>query len=208
MSKKAQSTITPEARELIQLTAKTTATETATKFYVEGAGGQIDYYRTIEKLLYNYNKLRKLMENEENYTAVMIQKKSTSFVKFSPSAGYSAKDDSEIYDEIKRQKEMSYQRTKAQFEQVEQVINLFKGRKEFIVIRMYYFGEDAQGCQRPENSEQYTFEEIAMELSETGLLRDEKTARRWRSKIINDMAVSMFGLPAAISTSTFRTKSG
>jgi hypothetical protein len=205
LSKKPQSTITPEARELIQLTAKTTAAETATKFFTEGTG-KINYYRAVETLLYNYNKLRKLVENEEDYTAVMLQKKSTSFVTFSPNAGYTDKTDDDIFDEIKHQKEMSYQRTKTQFEGVERIINLFKDRKEFIVIRMYYFNQDAQGNQRPADSEQYTFEEITSELSELGLLRDIKTARRWRSKIINDMAVCMFGQPAAISASTYRVK--
>jgi hypothetical protein len=196
--------VTPEAREFILLTAKTAAEETATKLYAENAGGQINYYRTVEALLYNYRNLRKLVEDEAKYTEVVIQKKSTSFVTFTPNAGYTAKDDEEIADEIRRQKEISYQRTKAQFEEVERVINIFSTRKEFIVIRMYYFNQDADGKQRAEDADQYTFEDIAAELSEKGMLRDEKTARRWRSKIINNIAVCMFGKAAAIGASTYR----
>jgi len=206
MGNKQNSGITQEVRELISLTAESTAEKTATKLFVESTGGQINYYRAVEILLRNYNKLRKLVENEAGYTAVLLQKKSTSFVTFTPNAGYTSKDDDEIIDEIRQQRELSYQRTKAQFEEVERVISLFCERKEFIVIRMYYFNEDAQGNQRPEGSEPYTFDDITSELSELGLLRDIKTARRWRSKIINDMAVCMFGKAAAISAGAFRVK--
>ena len=31
-----------------------------------------------------------------------------------------------------------------------------------------------------------------------------KTARRWRNKIVNDMAVCVFGIPAAVSAATYR----
>ena len=181
-SSKTQSRVTPEIRELISLTAKSTAEE-ATRLCLEAASGQTNYYRAVEALLYNYCKLRKLVENKDGYTATM------------PNTGYAAKSD----DEIRRQKEISYQRTKAQLEEVERVISLFREQKEFIVIRMYYFNQDIHGKPRPEK---YTFEEITEELSELGLLRDAKTARRWCSKIINDMAVCMFGMPAAVSAAT------
>lgn len=32
----------------------------------------------------------------------------------------------------------------------------------------------------------------------------QKTARRWRNKIVNDMAVCVFGIPAAVSAATYR----
>ena len=37
-----------------------------------------------------------------------------------------------------------------------------------------------------------------------GLIRDAKSARRWRNKIVNDMAVCMFGKPAAVGAGTYR----
>lgn len=198
--------VSPEAREYIIATAKTTAEETAVKLYLENVSGQVNYYRAVESLLYNYVKLKKLVADEEKYTAVFMQDKSKSIVSYSANSGGTFKTKDDIYDEIARQKEHSYQRTKARFEEVERVINLFRERKEFIVIRMYYFGQDADGNQRPEDCDQYTFEDIAATLSERGILRDEKTARRWRSRIINDMAVCMFGKPAAISAGTYRQK--
>ena len=36
------------------------------------------------------------------------------------------------------------------------------------------------------------------------ILKEIKTARRWRNKIVNDMAVCVFGIPAAVSAATYR----
>ena len=107
-------------------------------------------------------------------------------------------------DEMKRDKIISYHRTRARFEEIDRVVKLFAERKEFHVIRMYYFGEDAQGNERPAGAEPYTWEAIAAELEGMGLIRDAKSARRWRNKIVNDMAVCMFGKPAAVGVGTYR----
>lgn len=109
-----------------------------------------------------------------------------------------------ILDEMKRDKIISYHRTRARFEEIDRVVKLFAERKEFHVIRMYYFGEDAQGNERPTGAEPYTWEAIAAELEGMGLIRDAKSARRWRNKIVNDMAVCMFGKPAAVGVGTYR----
>ena len=98
----------------------------------------------------------------------------------------------------------AYHRTRARFEEIDRVVKLFAERKEFHVVRMYYFGEDGAGNPRPAGAPSYTWEEIAEELGEMGMIRDAKSARRWRNKIVNDMAVCMFGKPAAVSAGTFR----
>ena len=99
---------------------------------------------------------------------------------------------------------IAHHRTRARFEEIDRVVKLFAERKEFHVIRMYYFGEDAQGNERPTGAEPYTWEAIAAELEGMGLIRDAKSARRWRNKIVNDMAVCMFGKPAAVGVGTYR----
>ena len=81
-------------------------------------------------------------------------------------------------------------------------ISLFEGHKEFVVIQLYYFGEDING--NPREGGTATWEEIAEELSDAGILKEIKTARRWRNKIVNDMAVCVFGIPAAVSAATYR----
>ena len=176
MGKKKTGLITDEVRELINEVAR----ETASMAYIDGMGGEVNYFRAMESLLFNYKKLAALVADYEAYT------------------------EEYILDEMKRDKIISYHRTRARFEEIDRVVKLFAERKEFHVIRMYYFGEDAQGNERPAGAEPYTWEAIAAELEEMGLIRDTKSARRWRNKIVNDMAVCMFGKPAEVCVGTYR----
>lgn len=193
------SKISEDVRELINEVARATACAA-----YENTSGPVNYFRAMESLLFNYKKLAALVADYEGYMKVELPEKSTSIVVFSPSSGYKAKED--ILEEIERDKLAEYQRTRARFEELEKVVNLFRDRKEFHVVRMYYFGEDAEGNQRPDDAKPYTWEEIAFELSDMGMVRDAKSARRWRNKIVNDMAVCMFGKAAAVGMGAYRGK--
>ena len=196
---KDKDSITDDVRALIN----EVAIATASAAYIDNAAGQINYFRAMESLLYNYTKLKALVADEAEYINVEYKEKSTSFVTFNPSsAAYKSQD--EAMDELKQQRLVSYRRTRARFDEVDRVVQHFKDRKEFIVIRMYYFGEDVAGNMRDETSPRYTFDEIADQLEGMGLASTAKTARRWRSNIVNDMAVCMFGKPAAVSAGTYR----
>lgn len=200
MGKKKTGLITDEVRELINEVAR----ETASMAYIDGMGGEVNYFRAMESLLFNYKKLAALVADYEAYTHVELQGRSASISSYSPSSGYTYRTEEDILDEMKRDKIISYHRTRARFEEIDRVVKLFAERKEFHVIRMYYFGEDAQGNERPTGAEPYTWEAIAAELEGMGLIRDAKSARRWRNKIVNDMAVCMFGKPAAVGVGTYR----
>ncbi|MCI6401055.1 MAG: hypothetical protein SPF51_05465 [Candidatus Fimivicinus sp.] len=192
------SKISEDVRELINEVARATACAA-----YENMSGPVNYFRAMESLLFNYKKLAALVADYEGYMKVELPEKSTSIIAFSPLSGtYKAKED--ILEEIERDKLAEYQRTRARFEELEKVVNLFRDRKEFHVVRMYYFGEDAEGNQRPDDAKPYTWEEIAFELSDMGMVRDAKSARRWRNKIVNDMAVCMFGKAAAVGMGTYR----
>lgn len=200
MGKKKTGLITDEVRELINEVAR----ETASMAYIDGMGGEVNYFRAMESLLFNYKKLAALVADYEAYTHVELQGRSASISSYSPSSGYTYRTEEDILDEMKRDKIISYHRTRARFEEIDRVVKLFAERKEFHVIRMYYFEEDAQGNERPTGAEPYTWEAIAAELEGMGLIRDAKSARRWRNKIVNDMAVCMFGKPAAVGVGTYR----
>lgn len=199
---KGKTGITDEVRELISEVAKATASMA----YIDGAGGEVNYFRAMESLLFNYKKLAALVADYEAYTRVELQEKSKSIVAFSPSAGSGYKTQDDILEEMERDKVISYHRTRARFEEVDRVVCMFKDKKEFHVVRMYYFGEDAAGNERPAGAASPTWEDIAYELSGMGMIRDAKSARRWRNKIVNDMAVCMFGKPAAVGVGTYRRK--
>lgn len=200
MAKKKTGMITDEVRELINEVGRATASMA----YIDGMGGEVNYFRAMESLLYNYKKLAALVADYEAYTHVELQGKSASIKSFSPSSGNAYRTQDDILEEMERDKVKAYHRTRARFEEIDRVVKLFAERKEFHVVRMYYFGEDGAGNPRPAGAPSYTWEEIAEELGEMGMIRDAKSARRWRNKIVNDMAVCMFGKPAAVSAGTFR----
>jgi hypothetical protein len=187
--------------ELIMTAAEAAADIAAAKVFAESGGP--DYYRTVERLLYNYKRLEALTRNAEEYLTVELHSKSKSITVYSPSGGTYRTED-EALEEIAHERLLNYERTAANFRALAEVIDLFRDRKEFIVIRMYYLGEDAEGRERPDDAEQYTWQDIALELSARGVLKDEKTARRWRTNIVTDIAVCMFGRAAAISASAHR----
>lgn len=193
--------------EDLQAVIDATAEKTASKIYMENVTGQVNYYRIMERVLYNYKKLKKLVQNEREYLTVEMHSRSKSVVVASSSGTRGVfVSDEEIAEEVARERLANYERTAANLHEVEKVINMFRDEKQFIVIQMYYFNEDADGNEREAGAPQYTWEDIALELAERGILKDEKTARRWRNNLINDMAIVMFGKTAAISTGVFRGK--
>ena len=196
--------ITDDVRELINEVARATASAA----YIDNVGGEVNYFRAMESLLFNYKKLAALVADYEAYTQVELQGKSTSITSFSPSSGNTYRTQDDVLEELKRDKVVSYHRTRARFEEIDRVVKLFADRKEFAVVRMYYFGEDGAGEQRPQSATPYTWEDIAAELGDMGMIRDAKSARRWRNKIVNDMAVCMFGKAAAVGVGTYHKKQG
>jgi len=170
-----------------------------------GGGAQLNHYRIIEKLLYNYKRLERLVKREADYLSAGRHAKSKYMIVYAP-GGNAFKTDEDATREIERERLTNYERTAARFREIDSVIALFRDSREFIVIRMYYFNEDPDGNERAPDSQKYTWEEIAFELSERGVLRDEKTARKWRTKIITEIAICVFGLAAAVTSDEYRSR--
>lgn len=176
----------------------------AAQAYTSSAGF-INYFKAMETLLYNYKKLAALVADEEAYCEVEYHAGKSTFSSMPQAKGYvQRKTEAEIVEEMREEKQRQFKETKFGFERLTRVIELYKDRKEFTVIRMYYMGEDYEGNIR-EGGKPYTWEEVAFDLEEVGVLKGVKTACRWRNKIINDMAVCVFGIPAAVSAATYRT---
>lgn len=193
--------ISEEVKAVIEEVARATASAA----YIDNAGGNTNYFRAMESLLFNYKKLAALVADEEAYCEVEYHAgKKTMAATIGATGYYQQRTEADIVDEMRHQKAITYQRTKARFDEVDRVVRLFSDRKEFTVIRMYYFSEDADGNNR-EGNKRLTFEDIATELDALGICKDEKTVRRWKNKTVNDMAVCMFGKPAAVGVGTYRT---
>lgn len=197
MTKK-QTELSEELREAVFEAARAGAAEAYTQ-----NTGYVNYFKAMETLLYNYKKLAALVADEEAYCEVEYHAGRKTFSTTPQAKGFiQRKTEAEIVEEMREEKQKQFKETKSGFDSLARAISLFEGHKEFVVIRLYYFGEDING--NPREGGTATWEEIAEELSDAGILKEIKTARRWRNKIVNDMAVCVFGIPAAVSAATYR----
>lgn len=158
-----------------------------------------NYFKITEKLLYSYPALRRIVSDKASYTKVDLQERSKSVVRFNPSGQWKSRED--VIESLERDKEAEFDITARDFKKLDRVIQQFKDRKEFPVIRLYYFKENADGTPRSQDAPEMTWEELSAELD-----RGIKTVTRWRNEIVNDMAICLFGIDAAIQAGTERKK--
>lgn len=158
-----------------------------------------NYFKIMEKLLYSYPTLKRIVSDKAGYTRVELQERSKSVVRFNPSGQWKSRED--IIEDMERDKEAEYDITLKDFRRIEKVIRQFEDRKEFIVVRMYYFNENADGTPKAADAPQATWEELSEAIG-----KEIKTLSRWRNNIVNDMAICLFGIEAAIQQGTERKK--
>lgn len=182
-----------ELDELIMQISKTAAQEAVAAYR---SSGIVNYFKAMEALLWNYKRLQKLVSDPESYLDVHVQHRSKSIVRMGSGGagiGYLETDEDQL-ETLRAERQQSYERTRARFDEVDMVVRLFRSEPEWPIVGMYYFGEDAEGRERDEHAPRWTWESIALDL-----LISEKTARRRRSKIVRNMSIVMFGAPAAVS---------
>lgn len=153
-----------------------------------------NYFKIMEKLLYSYPALKRIVSDKAAYTKVELQGRS-GVVRFKPNAAWKSQEDR--LEELERDKEVEFDTTLKDFRRLDRVVQQFRERKEFVVVRMYYFNESADGTPKEADAPEATWEDLSIELE-----KDIKTLRRWRSKIVNDMAICLFGIDAAIQAGT------
>lgn len=180
--------------QVIKDTARVTAEEIVRR---QGAAVKTNHYKDMERLLRSYKVMKRLYEHPEEYT--FIPPEHSPSVSVAPPSGGMIRSREEIVDEIIEERLQSYRVSCAQFRWFDATVRQFQDRPEFVVIRMYYFGEDAYGNDRPADSKRYTFEEIAEELSAAGVERSVKTLRSWRSQLVQEMTVCMFVMDGSLS---------
>ena len=152
-----------------------------------------NYYRSVEDLLKSYKDYQRMLEE---YNFEPIQKSHD--ISVAPPKGSGVKDKLDLREEHINARRASYERTKARYDEIDMVVKQLQQREEFIVIRMYYFGEDAFGNDKF-SDKQITFEEIADELEEIGMVKSVRTLRSWRTKLVREMVVLLFGVDGALA---------
>lgn len=167
---------------------------------------RVNHYRAMEDLLRAYKNSRRWEKDPESYGFFPVEKSHD--ISVAPPPGLGLRDKVEINELYVQSRETSYIRSITRFAEVEAVVKLFEARPEFIVIRMYYFGEDVHGNERAPGAQPYSFEEIADELRSIGVDRNVKTIRTWRTKLVQDMTVMLFGVDGALSVEAREPKQG
>lgn len=190
-----------EIREAIDETVKAMTGENLMQAALAGA----NFYSATEALLRSYKKLAGQIEDVEDY-GFIPPRKSKDITVAPPQTGFMP-DWTEVRDEAIRERMRSYVRTREQLENIERLIRAYENDPYFVVIRMYYFGEDAQGNDLPGTGRR-TMEDIANELSAADFphSRSDKTLAKKRSEIVRDMTVTLFGEAGAVSIEMYRAR--
>lgn len=189
--------------EIISETAKEAAREVVN---TQRRQRNLNLYRTTERLLRSYKKYKAWEDHPEDYGFFPVAKSKD--ISVAPPPGSGVRDRVEIYEEFVNARKASFERTMARYFDIKAVVEKFQDRPEFPVIRMYYFNEDANGQDRGDDAKRYTWEEIAQELAAIGLERSVTTLRSWRSNLVQEMTVLLFGIDGALSIEAREPKQG
>lgn len=160
----------------------------------------INYYRAMERCLRTFKKVGRQLADPDDYGFMPIGRSHSITTAPPPGSGVVSRD--ELMETLTAARLRAYGNTAEDYFKISAVVKMFEEKPEFIVIRMYYFNEDANGNDRPEDAKPYTFEEIADELAAIGMERGEKTLRSWRTNLVQDMTVALFGPVGALSVET------
>ena len=145
-----------------------------------------DTYKNTEMLLYNYKVLKEHVEDEVGYYEMMEKRASGSIIRYSKSKALSNED------EMMKLREESYYRSKNDLLRLDKALKKVINKKGYKVIELRYF-------EKKDNGDTYTFDEIAEILSQSGEYSEtlsEKTVRRWRSSLVKEISIYLFGSDA------------
>ena len=165
----------------------------------------VNLYRAMERLLRGFSHRVRIAEHPEEFDFFKTGKSKD--ISVAPPPGTGVVDKIEAAEMFTEARKKAYEVEMYKLQQTYYAIAPFKDKPEFLVIRMYYFNEDANGNSRGD-AKPYTFAEIAEELAAIGIERSEKMLRIWRTKLVQDMTVMMFGTDGALSVEAREPKQG
>lgn len=190
-----------EIREAIDETAKALVGGNLMQAALAGA----NFYSVTEEMLRNYKNVEHLLADVDGYGFEPVGKSKD--ISVAPPKGSGVRDFSEVYDEAVKERMRSYLLTQVQFEKFVRIVKEYSRNPYFIVIRMYYFEEDAYGNEL-EEVRQRKMEEIAEELQEAGFDHpcSDKTLAKKKTELVRDMTVALFGEAGALSIEMYKAR--
>ena len=189
--------------ELINQTAKATAREMLRQ---QRQAQKVNFYRSMERLLRAYPKRVHLMEHPEEFEFFPTGRSKSISIAPPPGTGVVDKVDvAELFIEARKR---GFEHEMFRLYETEYAIAPYRDLPEFIIIRMLYWNEDVHGHEREAGAKRWSLEEIQEELSSVGLKYNIKTVRAWRTKLVQDMTVMLFGVDGAISVESRDSEPG
>ncbi len=186
----------------IDATAKATAREVVN---LQRQQRDINLYRAMERLLRAYPDRLLMLEHPDDFEFFPVGRSKD--ISIAPPPGTGVVDKivtAELFVEARKR---AFENEMMLLIQTADVMKPYQNKPEFIVVRMYYFNEDANGNSRGD-AKPYTFTEIAEALEAVGIQRSEKMLRKWRTKLVQNMTVLMFGADGAVSVEAREPKQG
>lgn len=165
----------------------------------------VNLYRSMERLLRLYKKYRYTAEHPDEFQFWPEGKSKD--ISVAPPPGSGMVDRLELTENYVRAKARAFEAQVISWHMADSVIRQFMDKPEFVIIRMFYFNEDANGQDRGD-AKPYTFEDISEALAAAGIERSERTLRSWRTKLVQDMTVLLFGVDGAVSVEAREPKQG
>ena len=156
----------------------------------------LNLYRTTERLLRAFPHRVRIAEHPEEFDFFKTGRSKD--ISVAPPPGTGVVDKIEAAEMFTEARKKAYEVEMYKLQQTYYAIAPFKDKPEFIIIRMYYFNEDAAGVDRGD-AKPYTFDEISEELAAIGIEKSVRTLRTWRTKLVQDMTVLVFGVDGAVS---------
>lgn len=155
-----------------------------------------NHYRAMEDCLRAYPKRLRMIQHPEEYQ--FFPTGHSKDISIAPPPGTGVVDKIEAAVMYTEARKKSYVHELSLLHETEYAMAPFREREDFIVVRMYYFNENVHGQDRGD-AKPYTFEEIAEELKTIGINRSVRVLRLWRTKLVREMCVMMFGVDGALS---------
>lgn len=179
--------------ELLEEAAEKGARKALTGYIAQ----EINYYRAMEDLLRAYPKRLHLMEHPEEFD--FFPSGRSKDISVAPPRGSGVVDKIEVAEMFTESRKRAYEQDLFWLRETQYAIAPFVHMPEFIVIRMFYFNEDVHGNAREKDAKRLTWEDIAEELDGIGIHKSVSVIRGWRSRLVRDMTVMLFGAQGAMS---------
>ncbi len=142
-------------------------------------------FKNTEKLLYGLYALEQHLKDEQEYLEMAYKKSSGSIVRYQKN-----KSEKPSEDQLLADRQSSYERSLADYNRIKKALETISSHKGYQIIVLRYLTP---------SDFPMSFEEIADYLAGTNGFSEklnEKTVRTYRNKLINEIAVLLFGSDA------------